>query len=398
MLVKTRVTNDADVELISKRWLRLGDRLCDEIGERLSLQYLFSPSSFLLQRSAWFQWASIIQLHNLHGGYFSHSVLSSLSRHRPVVWHLWDMWAMTGHCSYAYDCDRWKRGCGLCPNLSDYPGLRRDTTAFLWRWKDRVYRNSRLTIVAPSRWMADRARESPLLSRFPIHWIPNGLDLSVFRPIPKSSARDILGIEGNGKRVILFSAHVVTGPRKGGQYLLEGLRRLSGRDLEDVILLVVGENADQWPTDPRWQVRRIGLINDERLMAAVYSAADMVAVPSLADNMANTILEGMACGVPAICFDAGGNAEAVRHMETGYVARPQNVGDLAQGIRLLLTDVDLRKNLAAQAKEVAAREYSMERQAERFKALYEEILEGQGPVMKPLYSRPLEPVVKSSFP
>jgi glycosyltransferase involved in cell wall biosynthesis len=368
------------------------------MGERISLQYLFYPSSYLLPRHSWFQETDILQLYNLHGGYFSHTAMKRISCHRPIVWRLSDMWAMTGHCSYAYDCDRWKRGCGACPNLSDYPGLRRDTTAFLWRWKERVYRNSRLTIVAPSRWMADRAKESPLLSRFPVHWIPNGLDLDVFRPIPKSSARDILGIEGNGKRVILFSAHVVTGPRKGGEYLLEALRRLSARDLEDVILLVVGEKADQWPTDPRWQVRRIGLINDERLMAAAYSAADIVAVPSLADNMANTILEGMACGVPAICFDAGGNAEAVRHMETGYVARPQDVEDLAQGIRLILNDTDFRKTLASRAEEVAKREYSMGLQAERFKTLYEEILEGQGPVQRPVFVRPLEPVVKSSFP
>ena len=125
-----------------------------------------------------------MQLYNTHGSYFSHTALPLLSRLRPVVWRLSDMWAFTGHVAYSYDCERWRHGCGSCPYLGEYPALSRDTTAALWRWKNAVYKRSKLTIVAPSRWIERLASESPLLSRFPIVRIPNGIDLERFRRVP----------------------------------------------------------------------------------------------------------------------------------------------------------------------------------------------------------------------
>jgi len=98
--------------------------------ERLSLQYLFYPSSFLLLYDKWFRESDVIQLFNTHDNYFAHTALPFISRKKPVVWRLSDMWAMTGHCTHALDCERWMSGCGSCPYLSGYPALRWDTTAF----------------------------------------------------------------------------------------------------------------------------------------------------------------------------------------------------------------------------------------------------------------------------
>src|SRR6266403_283557 len=144
MLVSRKTTHDKDIREISQSVLRVLDRSAYHLFERLSLQYLFYPSSFLLLYDKWFRESDVIQLFNTHDNYFAHTALPFISRKKPVVWRLSDMWAMTGHCTHALDCERWMSGCGSCPYLSGYPALRWDTTAFLWRAKKSVYARSRI--------------------------------------------------------------------------------------------------------------------------------------------------------------------------------------------------------------------------------------------------------------
>jgi len=136
MLVAKTLVESGEVAPI---WGTVGwwvlDRLCAELMDRLSLQYLYIPSTARLVKHPWFRDADLIHLYNMHGGYVGYPALLALSRLRPMLWHLSDMWAMTGHCSYSYDCERWKTGCGACPLLHDTPPLRHDTTALLWRMK-----------------------------------------------------------------------------------------------------------------------------------------------------------------------------------------------------------------------------------------------------------------------
>src|ERR671938_1409562 len=195
MLVGRPVSGDADVRSIKRNDLwRAADRAAGEVLDRLSLQYVFYPSSFGVARDPWFRSADVVQLYNLHGSYFSFTALPSLTRSRRVFWVLQDQWAMTGHVSYSFDCERWRRGCGECPYLTVYPPLSRDTTAFLWRLKRAVYGRSRLTLVVPSRWLERMVRESPLLERFPVHRIPRGIDATVFAPGSQAEARRRLGL------------------------------------------------------------------------------------------------------------------------------------------------------------------------------------------------------------
>ena len=147
---------------------RAADWLARRTTEALSLQYLFLPSSWRLLRHPWFRQADVVQLYNTHGGYFSHSVLGVASRRKPFVWRLSDMWPMTGHCCYSYDCDRWKTGCGSCPLLDDDPALKTDRTALLWRTKQRIYADANVTLVAPSQWIAGLAKQSPLVGHWPV--------------------------------------------------------------------------------------------------------------------------------------------------------------------------------------------------------------------------------------
>ncbi len=375
MLVANQTTTDEEVGPIW-RWPagRLLDRLCGEMTNRLSLQDVFYPSSFLLSRHPWFREADIVQLYNLHGGYFSFTALARLSRRRPIVWRLSDMWPLTGHCVYSYACERWKTGCGACPILSDYPALRRDTTALLWRLKQRVYANSSLTLVAPSRWMAGLAEQSPLLNRFPIHVIPNGLDTNVFRPIPKATARERLGLERE-TRLALFMVQRTTERRKGAAQLIEALTRLTANPSCPLTVLVAGSGASEWAPDATCPVKRFHHLDDVEQLATLYSAADVFVLPSLADHLPNSLLESMACGTPAVTFGVGGIPEAARHLETAYVAT--DLDDFARGIRLLLDQEALRSELGRNARRVAEQEFSLPLQAERFATLYQDILSSE---------------------
>lgn len=378
MLVGKKAGDEEDVDLLARRQFRILDDLSKRIlDNRLSLQYLFYPSSFSLVRHPWFKEADIVQLYVTHGGYFSHTALPMISRRRPVVWRLSDMWPMTGHCAHSFDCEGWKTGCGSCPIIADYPGLRRDTTATLWRIKNWSYTRSALTFVAPSKWIAGLAEQSPLIGRFPVHVIPTGVDTETFRPIPKEAARQVLGIEPSQK-VVLFSAQYIQDRNKGGLILEEALEHLAVGASSDLMLLVVGGGAHKWNPKLPFEVKRLGYVFEETMMAAVYSAADVFVLPTMAETFPNGVLESMACGTPPVTFDVGGCPEAVRHMETGYVARYRDAVDLAAGIELLLTDDELRRRLSERARAVAESEYTMGLQASRFKHLYEEVLAERG--------------------
>jgi glycosyltransferase involved in cell wall biosynthesis len=366
MLVGEQRTGDPDVRPLKRGtgW-RLADRAVSELADRASLQYILYPSSFGLAGDAWFRTADVVQLYNLHGSYFSPTALPLLSRRKPVVWRLSDMWAFTGHSAYTYDCERWRTGCGACPYLAEYPALARDTTALLWKLKKAAYDRSRLTVVAPSRWIGRLAGESPLLGRFPQRFIPNGVDLDVFAAGRRAEARAALGIAPDA-RVVLFASLRLDERRKGGTLLRDALAAVDG-PLE---LLVAGAGA----ADFGRPLRELGRL-DDRGMAQAYAAADMYVHPAIAENLPNAAVESLACGTPVVAFDVGGVPDAVRHLETGWLAPTGDAGALAEGIRTLLGDAALRARLAVRCREVAVAEYGKAREAHDLLELYGELCE-----------------------
>src|SRR5262249_33071397 len=100
----------------------------------------------------------IIHCHNLHGSYFDLQLLPPLSQAFPVVLTLHDAWLLSGHCALSFDCNRWQTGCGECPDLSIYPAIKRDSTAYNWRRKRDILARSRLYVATPSRWLMDRVK------------------------------------------------------------------------------------------------------------------------------------------------------------------------------------------------------------------------------------------------
>lgn len=373
MLVKHKVTDDPDVASVAEgRLLRRADEFADKATARLGLQYQAVPSSGRMLRHPWLGEANVIQLYNTHGGYLAHRLLPKMARGRPIVWRLSDMWPMTGHCAYSGGCDRWLSGCGECPDLETYPAIGRDTTASLWRQKQKVYRQLSLTVVAPSSWTEDVAKRSPLFAGRPVHRIPNGLDLDVFRPYDGRAAREFLGVPQDCV-AILYAPHVAAAnARKGTDALARILAELGPRS--DVVILVAGVGGKEWVGKVPQTVIPLGYLQDDRLIAMANAAADVVVVPSAVENLPNSVIEAFACARPAVAFDAGGMRDAVRHGETGLLVPPGDIGAFVAALRELLDDAPRREAMGTRALELAKREYCAKRQGERFEALYLSLL------------------------
>ena len=377
MLVRYKHSEDTDIESI---WPtgpgRLWDRAAEIFSTRSGLQYLYVPSSRRAVRHRWVRDADVIQLYNIHGGYLSPSAVAEFSRRAPVVWRLSDMWPATGHCAYPGSCERWQRGCGQCPDLDAYPPVRRDATALLWRRKKAAYEKSDITVVAPSSWMEKVAKQSPLLRNFPLVRIATGVNQTQFNRQICASTRNACRAELNIPKdatVILFAAHVVQeNSRKGGQHLIAALKILGG--MENTILLLAGVGGETWSKLQPLDTRLAGYRETPGEMARIYAAADLSVVPSVDENLANTALEAMACGLPIVAFDAGGMADAVHHMKTGYLAAAGDERDLAEGIKLFVDSGELREQMGEAASQLVAREFSMLRQAEQFSSLYGDVV------------------------
>ena len=372
MLVGIRASADPDVDGVWGGALgRLANRAVDAATARLGLQYAYFPSTRRVLAHPWVAQADVFQLYNTHGGYFETGMLPALSARAPIVWRLSDMWPMTGHCAYSGACERWRTGCGECPDLGGWPAIGRDTTAKLWRMKDALYGESRIHVVAPSSWTERLARESPLLGRFPVSRIPNGIDTGVFRPREQASARASLGIDARA-RVIAFVAHGLdANARKGSE---DAIKALSGLSIDDGVVLLAGAGGESWQGRVPFRLKRLGFVTDDETLANVYSSADVLLAPSRVENLPNTVLEALACGLPVVASEAGGMRDAVRHMTTGWLARAGETDALTEGLRRLLEDGDLRTAMSREARRLAETEFSRDGEIAAFEALYRRIL------------------------
>lgn len=291
---------------------------------------------------------------------------------RPIVWRLPDMWAMTGGCHYADGCERFTERCGACPQLGR--DVDHDVTWWTHRRKRSGYADADITVVAPSTWLAEQAERSSLLDGFTIEVIPNGLDTATFEPYDAAIARDVFDIRDDVEVILTGAVDPTSNPRKGFDYLQRAVRSLAEeRGAEDVEVVVFGADEPEAPPDFGFDTRYVGYLHDEASLAMLYAAADVMVVPSKYEGFGQTVTEAMACGTPVVAFDATGPSDTVVHGETGFLARPYDPMDLAEGIEWVL-EGDRATELGARARERAVERYDIGTVAGRYRDLYEDIL------------------------
>ncbi len=362
---------DSDDSVQIKRNYRLESTL-KSITSRLGLNDIHCHSSFKIKEEQIYQEADVLNFHLIHSNFFNYLAIPSLTKEKPAVFTLHDMWSMTGHCAYSYDCDRWKIGCGKCPYPNTQPAINRDNSHLEWKLKEWVYNHSNLTIVADSHWLTQKAKAS-ILNKFSIHHIPYGLDTDIYQPLNSQFCRNLLGIAPE-KKVLMFSAVDLKDLRKGGDLLIKVLQSLPKSLKNEVILMVLGEGGEALVKSVDFPTMNFGYVSSDRLKAILYSAADLFLLPSRAEAFGIVAQEAASCGIPTVAFNLGGIPDVVRQNVNGYLAKAENIQDFAQGIIQLLEDDNLRKTMGYSGREIALLEYPLELQAKRYIELYEHLL------------------------
>jgi glycosyltransferase involved in cell wall biosynthesis len=341
----------------------------------------FSPVRFAYGRlnPAALPAADVVVLHWIAGAFLKPSRLISVGK--PIIWQLWDLWPFTGGCHYPGECRSYEDACGPCPVLESRSTF--DLSRLDFNARRRGYRDLDLTIVAPSRWMAEKARRSTLFGPRRIEHIASGVDLGVFRPHEKMLARDILGLPKD-KKIVLFGAFsALSDRRKGYQLIPAVLEKLAQSPVGEIMLAVFGgsrhppaSEVGQW----RLPALHLGRFEDDVALALIYAAADVLIAPYLEDNLPFVILEALACGTPVVAFAAGGIPDAVDHQKNGYLAPVGAADELASGIAWVLADPERHKALCAAARATAEARFDIRDCARRYRDLCTELTQAARPV------------------
>lgn len=302
----------------------------------------------------------VINLHWVQGDMISVAEIGAL-RH-PVVWTLHDMWPFCGAEHYT-EGDGWKDGYAS----DETSGF--DLNRWVWQRKAHSWKVPR-HIICPSRWLADCVRKSRLMRDWPVHVIPNALDTGAWAPVPKEAARAALNLPADVPLVAFGAMGGDADPRKGFDHLMAAMRGVR-QACPDVAAIVFGNERDD--VDAPFPIHYMGSVSDETKLRQIYSSADVFALPSRQDNLPNTGVEALACGVPVVGFDIGGLPDLVPNTTIGYLARPFDEADLAQGIAgiLLNRDGDAGATMSAAARAHAVASYAAPVVAAQYGSLYE---------------------------
>lgn len=272
---------------------------------------------------------------------------------KPIVWTLHDMWAFCGAEHYTDD-SRWREGYFSTNRPAHESGF--DLNRWTWNRK-RKYWNHPMHVIAPSSWLGNCVRESALMKEWTVSVIPNVIDTNEWQPVEKSLARRLLGLPLDVPLLLFGAMGGGKDPRKGFDLLQEALKRVP-KEVSDLQLLVIGELAPREPADLNFAVHYMGHLHDAVSLRLVNSAADVVIVPSRQDNLPQAGTEAQACGCPVVAFNTCGLPDVVAHQETGYLARPFDVDDLAEGIAWVLDGSERLRRLSGAARERAVRLWS----------------------------------------
>ncbi|MBO5135137.1 MAG: glycosyltransferase family 4 protein [Bacteroidaceae bacterium] len=320
-----------------------------------------------------FEQADVIHLHWINQGMLSLSdIRKVLTSGKRIVWTLHDMWPCTGVCHQSAGCEGWLQECGNCPQLRG-GGSEKDLSHTTFLRKQKTYAAGHIHFVACSDWLADIARRAPLLKGHDVASIPNPIDMNFFRPGSQQEARQKLGLPQD-KKLILFVAFNATDRRKGIDYLKESveiLKKQYGKLIDSIAVVPVGRDAEALRGQFACEVLPQPYVTDETTMRLLYNAADALAMPTLMDNLPNTIVEAMACGLPCVGFNVGGLPQMIDHGVNGYLAQLKDAADFAQGLTHILFS-EHGGSFVQAARRKAERHYSEQAVATQYIKIYEQ--------------------------
>lgn len=308
----------------------------------------------------------IIHLHWINNRFLDIDELKKIKK--PIVWTLHDSWPFTGICHVPYECKQYESHCGACPMLGS--NKETDLAYEVFDKKLEAYKDLNLHIVTPSRWLGDCAKRSALFGGFPVHFIPNCVDTELYQQMDKSDARKQLGLDPDKKYLLFGAMQATTDQNKGFNLLLEALKNISETNIE-LIIYGTNENLDKYAIPLPY--RSIGYVHNDAVMAYLYNAADVTIVPSLSENLSNTIMESLSCGTPVVAFNIGGNSDMIDHKQNGYLAKERDSADLKKGIEWCLAQT-VDGSMSKNARNKVLNNFTIDIVSEKYKQLYESLL------------------------
>lgn len=323
-----------------------------------------------------FKAADVVHLHWTNQSMLSlHDAERIFKSGKRVVITMHDMWTFTGICHQAAECDRWLNTCGRCPMLR-YPRAN-DLSHTTFERKRKAYASARFTAVGCSQWLTGLAQQSPLLKGKRVVSIPNPIDTTFYAPAghegmpTKQQLREQLGLPQD-KQLLLFTAFKVTDPNKGIDYLIESIALVIEEHPElrnRLAVVIAGGEAEKLRHSFAVEAFSMGYVTDEAHMRSIYQACDLLLMPTLMDNLPNTIVEAMACGVPCVAFEVGGVPQMVTTGVNGYLAQCRNSLSFSHGIVRTLSSQSYAA-LCRNARAQAVQSYSEKAVAQSYIGLY----------------------------
>ncbi len=308
----------------------------------------------------------IINLHWVERFITINNLKELINLKKPIVWTLHDMKPFTGGCHYSNDCEEFKTECLNCPQLKN-DNKKLSNVTFLA--KQKILKNSNITIISPSVWLAQEAKQSALFKDFNIEVIANCIDSSIFTPTNKQKAKEKLGLKKD-TLVLTFGVMNHDEKRKGFSELIEAINIVKNK-LKDKNLLALffGSNSS---ADFPIPLKNLGVINDDEHLALIYSAADIFILPSLEDNLPNTILESLSCQTPIVSFDTGGAKDIINNTN-GRIVPKGDTKALAKEILFLINNQELREAMGKEGRKLILNKYQAVNQANSYNKVFDKL-------------------------
>ena len=269
----------------------------------------------------------IVHLHNVHSHNCHLSLLINYLSENNIktIWTFHDCWAFTGYCTHFImtGCDRWRTSCRNCPQYKHF-SMFFDCSNALFNKKRELLSRLDLTIVTPSRWLADIVKQS-FLRECGVEVIHNGIDLSVFKP-SKLNIRKRYGI--SEEKSMLLGVAYDWGMRKGLDVFCELADRLDTSRYQIVLAGISEEIRNSIPNS----IITVSRLSDQTELAQLYSAADIFINPTREDTFPTVNMEAAACGTPVVTSDVGGCPETVG-AETGIVVSKGDIEGIIDAIK-----------------------------------------------------------------
>ncbi|TAF98674.1 MAG: glycosyltransferase [Cytophagia bacterium] len=344
-----------------------------------SMKYAFSPANTgqnILSNDLVKQ-ADILHLNWINFGFLSLQQLAKICQtDKKIIWTMHDMWAFTGGCHYAGSCENFKKNCGNCQFLKK--PHQKDWSFQIFERKKEIIKNKKITFVGSSKWITEEAKKSGLFNeKHHFFHIPTPIDTEIFIPLEKEKLRKEANLPEN-QFFLLFGAMNIADTRKGFHLLLEALNIIAAENEKlPLHLLIFGKSTPEMLEKLPFQFTNLGVLKGDNEIRKAYNLAHTFVLPSLEDNLPNTILESLACGTPNLSFNLGGMPEMIDNEENGLVTIENTAKNLAENIKKMLffwkNLPDFFQSFQNNARQKAIQNYSEKIIAEKYFQIYTQL-------------------------